>query len=151
MNLAALLDSEGIKYKLSTHPPTYTSQGLARSEHISGYQVAKPVVVHTDFGFAMCVIPACKHLDLHRVAEVLQVFDVRLASEFEMVRLFPHCELGAEPPIGTMFDLKTVIDSSLHGQDYIVMQAGSHDEAVEIRRDDWERLCDPIVADIVCG
>ena len=47
-----------------------------------------------------------------------------------------------------MFGLKTVIDERLHEDDFVVMQAGSHTESVKIRRDDWERLCDPVVADI---
>jgi Ala-tRNA(Pro) deacylase len=108
------------------------------------------VVVKGDLGFAMCVVPACKRLDLTLVAEVLQSVDVRLATELEMTRLFPECELGAEPPIGALFGLKTIVDSRLHEQDYVIMQAGSHTSALEIRRSDWERLCNPIVAEIAC-
>ena len=148
MKLLDYLEDQGVEYRKSHHAPTYTSQGLAHVEHVSGYQVAKPVVVKGDIDFAMCVVPACKRVNLDLVAEVLQSLDVRLATEQEMATLFPHCELGAEPPIGTMFGMKTIVDSELHELDRVVMQAGSHADAVEIRREDWERLCDPVVADI---
>ena len=151
VKLLDYLEDEGVEFKQSHHAPAYTSQGLAHIEHVSGYQVAKPVVVKGDIDYAMCVVPACKRLDLDLVAEVLQALDVRLATEEEMAELFPNCELGAEPPIGTMFGMKTIIDTQLHDQDYVVMQAGNHADAVEIRRRDWERLCDPIVADITIG
>jgi Ala-tRNA(Pro) deacylase len=150
MRLQDYLDEKQVEYKRSTHSPSYTSQGLAEVEHVSGYQVAKPVVVKGDLGFAMCVVPACRHVDLDRVGEVLQSVDVRLASEPEMAALFPGCELGAEPPIGALFGLRTIVDAQLHEEDTVVMQAGSHTSAVEVRRADWERLCKPIVAEISC-
>ncbi len=148
MELETLLEREGVRYEKSTHKPTYTSQGLAAEERVSGFNVAKAVIVRCDSGFVMCVVPACARLVLNRVTEVLQEFSVRLATEGEMSRLFPDCELGAEPPIGKLFGMKTIVDQQLHQVDYVVMQAGSHSESVKIRREDWEKLCDPIVADI---
>ena len=65
-----------------------------------------------------------------------------------MAELFPDCELGAEPPIGAMFGMRTIMDTSLRDDDYILMQAGTHTEAIKTRREDWERLCNPIVGQI---
>lgn len=148
MKIQTLLDARGVRYKESKHRPTFTSQGMAAQEHVSGYNVAKPVIVRGDLGYAMCVVPACARVDLERVAEVLQEFDVRLASEEEMADLFPDCELGAEPPVGALYGLKTIVDERLHHDRYVLMQAGTHTEAIEIRRDEWEKLCKPIVAEI---
>lgn len=148
MNLPQFLDDEKVEYRITSHTPRYSAQGLAEAEHTSGHRVAKPVIVKGDLGFAMCVVPACKRVNLDLVAEVLQEFSVRLATEEEMAKLFPNCEVGAEPPIGAMFGLKTIVDTELHEQEHIVMQAGSHTQSVQICRKDWERLCDPIIADI---
>jgi Ala-tRNA(Pro) deacylase len=138
----------GINYKMLRHTPTFTSQQLAQAEHVSGYIVAKPVIVRWDLGYAMCVVPACMRVDLDLAAEALLSLDVQLATEREMLELFPNCELGSEPPIGTMYGIKTVVDEQLHRLQSVVMQAGNHEESVEIRREDWEKLCDPIVARI---
>lgn len=147
MNVQTYLERNGIAYELHVHPRTYTAQGLAHAEHVSGYQIAKPVVVKSKSGFAMCVLPAPRHLDLQAAAEVLQE-EVRLATEAEMASLFPDCDLGAQPPIGPMFKLKTIMDAGLREDDHLIMQAGTHTEAVRVRRTDWEKLCSPLVANI---
>ena len=148
MKFVDYLRENGVEFETDTHTRTYTAQGLAHAEHVSGYKVAKPVVVKCTKGFAMCVLPAPKHVDLERVADVLGEKDVRLATEPEMAELFPDCELGAEPPVGEMFGMATLMDSLLQEDDYLIMQAGSHTEAVKIRRADWQRLCKPKVATI---
>lgn len=149
MKLEAFLQQHGIKYEKDVHAKTYTAQELAHEEHVSGYMVAKPVIVKTASGFVMCVLPAPRHVSLTRVAELLGEKHVRLASESEMADLFPGCELGAEPPVGSMFGMKTVMDTELQEDESLVMQAGSHTEAIKIRREDWEKLCDPVVANII--
>ena len=63
-----------------------------------------------------------------------------------MESLFPDCELGAEPPVGTMFGMKTIMDEQLRDHEHLTMQAGTHTEAVKLRRQDWEKLCEPMVA-----
>lgn len=149
MDFESFLKQRGVRYEKHTHPVTYTSQHLADVEHVSGYMVAKPVIVKGAEKFAMCVLPAPKHLDTHRAASALGEPEVRLATEEEMAKLFPDCELGAEPPVGSLFGLTTVMDSSLKDDEYLVMQAGTHHESVKLRREDWERLCEPVTAQLV--
>ncbi len=151
MKLETLLKKERIPFSKSRHEPAYTSQELAQKEHVPGRTVAKPVIVRGERGYAMCVIPASARLDLVKTAEVLQEFEVVMATEQEMMKLFPDCELGAEPPVGRLFGIKTLIDESLELDDYVVMQCGRHTESIRIAREDYEKLCRPIVADIVVG
>ena len=147
MKIETYLQDHGVGYEKHLHSRTYTAQGLAHTEHVSGYMVAKPVIVKGDSGYTMCVLPAPRHLDLNRAAQVLNE-EVRLATESEMATLFPDCDLGAEPPVGSLFDMPTVMDARLKEDDHLVMQSGSHTEAIKVRRADWERLCNPIVATI---
>jgi Ala-tRNA(Pro) deacylase len=151
MKLEAFLQDHGIGYEKHTHTTTYTAQGLAHAAHVSGYMVAKPVIVKGASGFVMCVLPAPKQLDLQQVAKVLNEGKVQLATEAEMADLFPDCELGAEPPVGAMFDMKTVMDARLREDEFLIMQAGTHTEAIKVRRVDWERLCKPLVAPITAS
>ncbi len=148
MDLETYLVGRGVGFEKHTHAVTYTAQHLADSEHVSGYMVAKPVVVKSPSGYAMCVLAAPKRLDTQRVARTLHESEVRLATEAEMAELFPDCELGAEPPVGALFGLKTLMDAQLKDDAYLVMQAGTHREAIKMRREDWERLCEPITAPI---
>ena len=148
MKLEQFLQERGIGYEKHKHRLTYTAQRLAAEEHVSGYDVAKPVVVKSGDTFTMCVVPACGRLDLERVAGLLKQPEVRLATEAEMENQFPDCELGAEPPVGTLFGMKTIMDERLADHDFLTMQAGTHTEALKLRRQDWEKLCEPIVAPI---
>jgi Ala-tRNA(Pro) deacylase len=151
MKLTDMLKDQGVAFEMHKHPTTYTSQGLAQAEHVSGYEIAKPVIVKGESGFAMCVLPAPKHLDLNKAAAALGEKQVRMASESEMADLFPDCELGAEPPVGTLFGLKTIMDASLRNDEYLIIQAGTHTEAIKIKRSDWEKVCQPQTAPIATG
>lgn len=151
MKLEAFLQQQGVDFEKHKHVTTYTSQGLAQAEHVSGYLIAKPVIVKGQSEFVMCVLPAPKHVDLQRVGDVLGEKNVRLASESEMADLFSDCELGAEPPVGAMFGMKTVMDSRLEEDEYLIMQAGTHTDSIKLRRDAWEQVCKPLKAPIAAG
>ncbi len=146
MNVEEFLREQKIPFEKSSHPATYTAQGLAAEEHVPGMDVAKPVIVKAGDRFFMCVLPACCRLDLDRVADVLNVEKAELASESEMASLFGDCELGAEPPFGKLYGLATFMDESLRGGEKIVFQAGSHTESLRMRRADYEKLAQPTVA-----
>ena len=148
MVLEKALREQNVPFRKSRHRSCFTSPELAAEVHVSGYNVAKPVIVKSPAGFAMCVLTACDQLDLSRVADVLGEADVRMATENEMRRLFPDCEIGAEPPIGNLFGIRTIVDERLHRDEEVVMQAGTHRDAIELRRADWERICKPIIARI---
>ena len=151
MSLESLLQQRGIEYEKHEHPKTFTSQQLAHEEHVSGYIVAKPVIIKAGSRFAMCVLAAPDHVDLRGVAKVLQEPNVRLATEAELAKQCPDCELGAEPPVGSMFSMTTIMDVGLLRDEFLVMQAGNHTEAIRMRRDDWQRLCEPLEAPIAAG
>ncbi len=148
MKLESYLREQGVEFQQDSHSKTYTAQALAHAEHVTGYMVAKPVIVKTSSGFTMCVVPAPKQLDLERVAEVLNASNIRLATEQEMADLFPDCEVGAEPPVGKLYGLQTLMDAQLEEDEYLFMQAGSHTQAIKVKREDWQRLCNPQVANI---
>jgi Ala-tRNA(Pro) deacylase len=143
MKLEEFLQQHGVEYERHTHPITYTSQGLAQIEHVSGYVVAKPVIVKGSQGYVMCVLPAPEHLNLERLAGVLNDPPLRLATEAEMAELFQDCDLGAEAPIGALYGMRTVADNRLREDEYLIMQAGTHTEAIKVRRADWEAVCQP--------
>ena len=130
MNLQSYLDEQGVHYRLSHHPPAFTSQDLAAAEHISGRKVIKPVVVRADGQWFMCALPASHRIDLQELREQLRADDVTLADEQILARLCPDCELGAEPPIGKLFGMPTLMDESLVQDDTVTFQAGTHTDSV---------------------
>jgi Ala-tRNA(Pro) deacylase len=116
---------------------------MAAEEHVPGMQVAKPVLVLADGTYYMCVLPACCKIDLAALKQGVGARDVRLADETEMAKLFGDCELGAEPPIGWLYGIETLMDKSLDKDEFITFQAGSHDQAVRITLADYKILARP--------
>ncbi len=49
------------------HPRAVTAQELAQALHITGYRVAKAVIVSTGQRLYICLIPAAETLDLVKV------------------------------------------------------------------------------------
>src|SRR6188508_229077 len=146
MNLQTYLDEHGVNYRLSRHQAAYTSQDLAASEHVSGKKVIKPVVVRADGEWIMCALPASYRIDLQELKSQLRAEDVMLADEQTLQRLFPECELGAEPPIGTIFGMPTLMDESLTADDTVMFQAGTHTDAVTMSLAEYRRLANAEIA-----
>lgn len=146
MDLRSHLDRMGVRYTWSHHDTAYTAQDLAAKEHITGRRVIKPVLVQADEAFVLCALPASCYVDLMELKEELHAKDARIVDEPELQTICRECELGAEPPIGSLFGLPTVMDSSLMSQDQIMFQAGTHTDAITMSTQDFVRLVKPRIA-----
>ena len=144
--LQSYLDDLGVNYRVSHHPTAYTAQMLAEAEHVSGRNVIKPVIVQADGQFVMCALPACYRVDLGELKGQLQATEVKLADEATLAELFPGCQIGAEPPIGRLYGLTTLMDESLIADDRVTFQAGTHEDAVTMSLADYRRVAMPEVA-----
>ena len=147
MPILDYLKKAKVKCEVREHKPTFSAQQMAATEHEPGKYVAKPVIVKADDKFVMCVLPACRKVDLQALKKQLGAKSIELAEEVEIGKLFTDCEIGAEPPFGNLYDLPTVMDKSLEDDDHIVFQAGSHDKAVKISMADYRKLVNPKILD----
>jgi len=145
MHVMEFLDQAGVKFETSEHAPVFSAQGLAAAEHEHGKYVAKPVIVKADDRYLMCVLPAPSKIDLGKLKGHLDAQSVQLADEHEIGKLFPDCELGAEPPFGNLYDLPTVIEKSLEADDHILFQSGTHGQAIRMTMADYRKLVQPKV------
>jgi Ala-tRNA(Pro) deacylase len=145
MGVVDFLDKSGVKYDVTEHRPTFTAQQMAAEEHESGKYVAKPVIVNADSKNMMCVLSASHKIDLGALKKQLGAKYVKLLDEDQMGKLFPDCELGAEPPFGNLYDMPTVMDKALEKDDHIVFQAGSHEKAIRMSMADYRKLAQPKV------
>lgn len=148
MGILEFLDESRVPYKVLEHRPVFSAQRLAQIEHEPGRFVAKPVIVKADGRFLMCVLPADAKIDLETLKGQLRAESTELADEEDIARLFPDCEVGAEPPFGNLFHLDTVMDKALEKDDHIVFRAGSHTKAVRLDMADYRKLVHPKVLNL---
>ena len=141
--LQELLDLSGAAYTHTVHPQAYTAREVAHVEHLPPQEIAKVVIVVADGEYKMAVLPASRLVDFPEVRTVLGSPAARLATEDELSRLFPDCELGAMPPFGNLYHLRVMLDSSLLADERIAFNAGTHRDVVHMRLEDYCRLVRP--------
>jgi Ala-tRNA(Pro) deacylase len=124
------LERHGIRFEVIPHRPTTTALGEAIALHLDADEVAKTVVLKTEHGYALAILPASRRLDLDLVRDELGEPRARLASEGELERDFPEFELGAMPPLPSMLHLPVVIDPRLFEHRHITFAAGVRRESV---------------------
>jgi len=149
--LEKLFHEKKVKFSVAKHAEAFSAQRVAGLLHIPGQQLAKVVMVKADDQWAMLVLPAPYKLDFAKVKKVLKAADVRLAREEEFAGLFPDCEVGAQPPFGSLYNLPVYVDRTLTIQPEIAFPAGSHREIMQIAYADFERIVQPTVADFSAG
>lgn len=145
--LEAYLRWNEVPYLLKHHPKAYTAKGVAYSEHISGWLMAKVVMVVADGKMVMTVLTANHLVDLNKLAHILGARVVRLAGEAEFEEIFPDCEPGAMPPFGNLYDLPVYVEHSLAREEYIVFQAGTHKDTIRMTFSSYAHLVKPVIAD----
>ena len=146
--LRSFLDSNHAQYTLSVHPKAFTAREVAVAEHLPPREVAKAVVVFGDAEYHIVVIPASRLVDFQELRPALGLSQVRLATEDELGSLFPDCELGAMPPLGTLYGLSVYLDSALAGEPTIAFNAGSHREVIHMPTAEFRRLAHPAVVSL---
>lgn len=148
MNVQRYLQQHEVAFELLPHRPAYDAQSLAEAVHVPGKEVAKSVLLHAGSDYALAVVPATANVNLERARDLLGCDRLSLATERECGDRFPDCELGALPPFGSEYGMKTIVDHSLEADEEIVFPCNTHRDALRMRTTDFERLERPLVGDI---
>jgi Ala-tRNA(Pro) deacylase len=141
--LEAYLRENGVPFEIHHHPPAYTAQRVAEAEHISGKMMVKVVMAFADGKMVMLAVPAPKHVSLTKAAEAIGAKEVRLAHEYEFAAAFPDCDVGAMPPFVNLYGIPVYADVELAQDESIVFNAGTHEDTIQMKYADFERLVKP--------
>jgi Ala-tRNA(Pro) deacylase len=144
-NCLNYLDLHGVRYTHTTHPPAYAAEEVAAAEHMPARRMAKTVVFHDGDGYSMVVVPADSYVDVEQVRAAIGVPDICVAKEIDLRLLFPSAELGAMPPLGSLFGLPVYLDRAVANQEFMAFNAGTHRDSIHMRSADFQRLVRPVV------
>jgi Ala-tRNA(Pro) deacylase len=144
----ALLEEHGVAYEVHVHPRAVDANRLAEAEDVTGWDVAKPVLLDIAGQLAMVVVAAPVHVDLERAGDVLGHSEVRLATEDEFASTFPDCEPGAEPPFGNLWGVPVFLDETLRARHTMVCRDGSHTTTIRLAVADYVRVVGPEIVDV---
>ena len=138
--LRAFLEASRVKYSVVKHPLAYTAQEIAAAQHVPGRRLAKCVLINTDRGPVLAVLPAMHLIDLKRLKMLLRARTVTIAKESDIKQRFPDVEAGAMSPFGNLYEVPIVVDRLLAESAEIVFNAGSHTETIKMRYRDIATL-----------
>lgn len=133
------LTKRGVSFEVIPHEQAYTSIDEAQALGISADEVVKTIVLDTPSGHALAVIPGSRRLDIRAAEKAIGAKHARLATEEEIERDFPGYELGAMPPLGSLYDAPTYVDPEIMRRDTVVFAAGTQTESVRVRTEDLFR------------
>ena len=147
MNIKTFLKERDAPFAEILHNATYDANRLAQAVHVSGYEVAKTVLLRVDHGYAylVAVLPATHHINLAAVSFTLGKSRVELANEHEVAEHCPDCEFGVLPPFGSQYGMQTLVDSSLAEDDEIVFEGNTHEQAIRMSFEDFRRIECPLI------
>jgi Ala-tRNA(Pro) deacylase len=135
----SFLDQQSINYELVSHAHTHSSMESAGAAHVASSHMAKAVIVKEDDDYMMVVVPCDYHIHLGKLHHFLG-HEVGLATEQELISLFPDCEGGAIPPLGMAYHLKTLVDSSLLERPVVFFESGDHENLVKVTGEQFMHL-----------
>jgi Ala-tRNA(Pro) deacylase len=133
------LKSQDANYEEIHHPKEVTASRIAQQTHITGEQVAKPVLIKGDSGYRVLLIPSTCKADL---SELSHQFRERLglATESEIHELFSDCEEGALPALAQAYGVRVCYDDTLAHQPDVYLESGDHETLVRMSGKEFHRL-----------
>ena len=143
--LKAFLQTSKVKYTVAKHPVVYTAQEIAAAQHVPGRQLAKCVLVKTDRGPLLAVLPAIHLIHLKQLKSLVGAKTLIIAKEADIKERFPDVEVGAMSTFGNLYQVPVVVDRVLGESADIVFNAGSHTETIKMRYRDFAALVKPKV------
>ena len=133
------LSESGTIYSVMRHRHSSSSLDTAEAAHVSGKQLAKPVVLKDEQGYVMAIIPATKKARLGVISHMMDRH-LGLASESDFPDLFKDCEVGAVPAMGQAYGVEMVWDDELATATEVFCESGDHETLIEMNHKQFKDL-----------
>lgn len=143
--VADVLKRERMPYLVLRHPPAYTAQETAAVSHTPGRSAVKVVICVADGQPLQAVVPAHYLVDLERLRQLAGAQALRLASETEIAALYPDFQVGAVPPLGTLYGHRVFVEQCFVGEPEMVFSAGTYTESICMHYADLAEMVRPVV------
>lgn len=149
-----ILVKQNCWYQTFEHQPVRTSEEAAAiRDGFTLEQGAKALLVRikrskSDKEFVMLVVPGNKKFDKNKVKQVLQIKDLRFATEEEVSQITGGIKPGGVPPWGNLLDIRIIADRSLFDNETIIFNAGDKRFSVAMKSADYQRLVKPDIQNI---
>jgi Cys-tRNA(Pro) deacylase len=141
------LEEAKVKYEPIEHRTVYTAFDKAATLKVKPKIVGKTLLVKLDKNPALVLIPANKNLDKEKLRKIAKAKTIDFIKEVWMKKNIKGIKVGAIPPLGNLFKLKTFIDNSSLKQPKIIINGGDYNWSIKISPASLKKL----IPDLVIG
>lgn len=151
LQIKELLDNNKISYQHVVHEHVHRSEDAAKIRGTNLDEAAKAIIVKAEkkddsgnkYGlFLQIVIGGDQRIDLKKIKLLTQSKNVALASPDEVLEK-TGCTIGSVPPFGILFDIPVYMDSGLLEKERIVFSAGTHNDSIMMKPEDYVKIINP--------
>ena len=152
LKIKEILDKAKVEYTHLTHDYVRTSEDAAKIRGTNIEDAAKAIILKVQskdglFHFIQAIIPANQRIDLKKLKLLLDSKNVALAGPDEVLER-TGCTVGSVPPFGKLFDIPMYMDESILKKDFIVFSAGTHNDSIQMKAQDYYEILEPAVVEI---
>lgn len=142
------LQAKGVKHEIYVmEDAPRKARRAAAILGVSEAEVAKTLIAWADDLPILLMIPANRHLDLEKIANLLGAGSVRMADVSEVVELTDYL-VGATPPVALVRDMRTVLDKEFLSLPIMYCGGGEPNAILKIRPSDMVGTTGALVAPI---
>jgi Ala-tRNA(Pro) deacylase len=152
LKIKEILDDAKLEYTHLTHDYVRTSEDAAKIRGTNIEDAAKAIILNVqnkngNYNMVQAVIPANERIDLKKLKIILESKNVSLSSPDEVLER-TGCTVGSVPPFAKMlFGMSTYLDESILKKDFIVFSAGTHNDSIKMKAQDYYAILGPKVAE----
>ncbi|HEY9580617.1 MAG TPA: YbaK/EbsC family protein [Rhizorhapis sp.] len=137
--LRHFLQEQHADYEVIPHESTHSAMQSALASSVPADQVAKAVLLDTEDGYLLAVLPANHRIML---SDLTAEFGRRpqLVEEDRLGFIFNDCDRGAIPALASGYDIPLIVDDNIDRQPDIYFEAGDHESLIHMSHDEFSRL-----------
>jgi Ala-tRNA(Pro) deacylase len=153
--ISDFLKSKNVQFEHITHEHVHRSEEAAKIRGNKLEQAAKAIVLKVrkkkskEYEFIQCVVSGHMRIDMKKLKTLQNLDNASLASPEEVLEK-TNCTIGSVPPFGTLFGIKTHMDRTVLEQEYIFFSAGTHNDSIKMKSQDYLLSLKPEVGDFCC-
>lgn len=137
------LKKNKIKFEKIAHKTVYTAYDLAQTLKEKLSQIAKTLVIKTEKGYVLLVLPASRLADLKKLKKTLKAKKIEIAKEDVMKKFF-KIKPGTITPFAVLHKKVPIyLDKTLLKVKEIFVNAGSYTDSLRLKVKDFLKLEKP--------
>ncbi len=137
------LEKNKVKFEKIAHKTVYTAYDLAQTMEEELNKIAKTLIIKTEKGYSLLVLPASRLADLKKLKKALKAKKIEIAKE-KVMKDFFKIKPGTITPFASLHKkVPLYIDKALLKTKEILVNAGSYTDSLRLKVKDFLKLEKP--------